>query len=103
MKVVENVHDKGVMVTYVNTHWNHQINLAHLPIPQPVVSSIGSQLQQGVPVLTILDKIRGGDIESLGREHLINPQQIHNIRRHLYLSAIEKCFTLGKGATTARL
>jgi len=30
-----------------------------------------AQLQQGVPVLTILDKIRDGDIESLGHEHLI--------------------------------
>jgi len=45
MKVVENVHDKGVTVTYVDTHWNHQINLAHFPIPQPVVSSIAAQLQ----------------------------------------------------------
>jgi len=87
MKVVENVHDRGVTVTYVDTHRNHQINLAHLPIPQPVVSSIVAQLQQGVPVL---HKIRDGDIESLGREHFINPQQIHNIRRYLNLCTIEK-------------
>jgi len=59
-------------------------------IPQPVVSSIAAQLQQGVPVLTILDKIRDGDIESLGHERLINPLKIHNVRRHLNLCAIEK-------------
>ena len=64
--------------------------MAHLPIPQSARLSIASHLQQGVPMLTILDKICDGESAQLGREHLINPQEIHNIRRQLNLYAVEK-------------
>ena len=90
MKVQQNIHTNKVVVTYVSKHWNHKMQLAHLPIPQSARLSIASHLQQGVPILTILDKIRDGESAQLGREHLINPQEIHNIRRQLNLYAVEK-------------
>ena len=92
MKVKEDILSTEIIVMCISINWNHEMNLAHLPIPKPVVLNIASQLHQGVPVQTILDKIRDGDIDGdcFGHEHLINPQQIYNIRRQLNLRAVEK-------------
>ena len=90
MKVQQNINTNELTVAYVSTHWNHGKELAHLPIPRSVRLKIASQLQQGVPIQGILDRIRDDESDQLGREHLINQQEVRNIRRRLNLYAVEK-------------
>ena len=47
-------------------------------------------MQQGLPIQGILDRIRDAEGAHLHREHLVNQQEIHNIRRQLNLYAVEK-------------
>ena len=47
-------------------------------------------MQQGVSVQGVLDWIRESEGEKLDRQHLVNQQEVHNIRRKLNLKAIEK-------------
>ena len=56
MKVQQDIDTSKVVATYVSAHWNHTKQLRHLPIPHSVRLGIASQLQQGVPILKILDK-----------------------------------------------
>lgn len=79
-----------VTVTYISTHWNHQKQLAHLPVPTSVKLKIASKLQQGVTVQSVLDWIRDGEGDKLGPQHLISSQEVRNIRRRLNIGAIEK-------------
>ena len=90
MKVTENLANGVVTVIYTATHWNHPKQLAHLPIPNTVKLQIAAKLQQGVSVQGVLDWIRESEGEKLGSQHLVNQQEVHNIRRKLNLKAIEK-------------
>lgn len=90
MKVAENLANGVVTVIYTATHWNHPKQLAHLPIPDTVKLQIAAKLQQGVSVQAVLDWIRESEGEKLGRQHLVNQQEVHNIRRKLNLKAVEK-------------
>ena len=44
MKVIQNMDTEEVTVTYISTHWNHQKQLAHLPVPTSVKLKIASKL-----------------------------------------------------------
>lgn len=90
MKVLQDLNTSKVTATYVPIHWNHDKQLSHLPIPYSVRLKIASQLQQGLPIQGILDRIRDAEGAHLHREHLVNQQEIHNIRRQLNLYAVEK-------------
>ena len=63
-----------------------------MKISEDVRSMIAAKLQLGVNIECILDDIRGGISESdgLGREHLINRQDVLNIKRKLNTGSIEK-------------
>ena len=73
---VQNVH-----VVYCNTHYNHENELAHLYIPEPVRMTVASKLQQGVKVDRILDDIRDSVWNDMTCEHLVTRQDILNIKR----------------------
>lgn len=90
MKVIQNMDTEEVTVTYTSTHWNHQKQLAHLPVPTSIKLNIASKLQQGVTIQCVLDWIRDGEGDKLGRQHLVTSQEIRNIRRRLNIGAIER-------------
>ena len=90
MKVCEQTDTGLVSIEYCGNHSGHECRLAHLKIPEDVRSMIAAKLQLGVNIECILDDIRGGISESdgLGREHLINRQDVLNIK--LNIGSIEK-------------
>ena len=45
MEVIQNMGTDEVVVTYISTHWNHQKQLAYLPVPTSVKLKIASKLQ----------------------------------------------------------
>ena len=79
-----------LVVEYCATHHNHDHELAHLPIPKEVAMEISYKLQQGIAMDKILDDIRdeGGTV-TVGRQHLINKQDITNIKRKLNIDGIQ--------------
>lgn len=52
--------------------------------------SIASKLQNGVNVDSVLDKVRESVGDTLGREHLINNKDIHNIEKQFNVDGIKK-------------
>lgn len=90
MKVIQDMDTEEVSVTYISTHWNHQKQLAHLPVPTSIKLKIASKLQQGVTIHCVLDWIQDREGDKLGRQHLITSQEVRNIRRRLNIGVIER-------------
>ena len=76
MKVIQNMDTEEVTVTYISTHWNHQKQLAHLPILTSVKLKIASKLQQGVTIQSVFDWIRDGEGDKLGHQYLMSSQEV---------------------------
>ena len=55
MKVKQDMDTEKLTVTYTSTHWNHQKQLAHLPVPTSIKLNIASRLQQGATIQIVLD------------------------------------------------
>lgn len=72
-------------------HTKHDIELAHLPIPENVRTKIAAKLEAGVNIDRILDDIRD-DIPDgkVNRQQLLKKQDIHNLKRQLNISGIQK-------------
>ena len=79
-----------VHVVYCNTHYNHENEMAHLYIPEPVRMTVASKLQQGVKVDRIIDDIRGSVWNDMTCEHLVTRQDILNIKRQFNIEGIER-------------
>lgn len=75
IKVTEKRDDGNVQVEYCSTH-NHEKKLAHLPIPDDTRKMIAGKLQLGVKIERIMDDIRYRAANGVGRQHLINRQDI---------------------------
>ena len=80
MKVTQQQNGE-VHVVYCNSHYNHENELAHLYIPEPVRMTVASKLQQGAKVDRILDDIRDSVWNDMTCEHLVTRQDILNIKR----------------------
>lgn len=50
MKILQHLNTSKVTVTYLPTHYNHDKQLAHLPIPHLVRLKIALLVQQAVPI-----------------------------------------------------
>ena len=80
-----------VLVEYCSSHCNHKQEIAHLPIPDNIKDMIAAKLQIGVNEDSILDSLRWRCSEKeIGREHLINKQDILNIKQNLNIGSIQK-------------
>ena len=79
-----------VYVEYNSTHINHDIELAHLTVPEDVRLEVASKLQQGVKMDRILDDIRNSVGLSMERKHLVSKQDIHNIQRQYNISGVKR-------------
>ena len=86
-KKQENGH---VFVEFNSTHYNHDIELAHLTLTEDIHLQVPAKLQQGVTIEKILDSIRDTVAEKMERKHLISRQDIHNIKRQYNIDGIER-------------
>ena len=92
MKIQEDTLTGKVIVDYCSTHTGHSMQLCHLPIPDLIKHTISAKLHQGVSVDKILDGIRDDLMtnKSIGREHLIQRQDILNLQKEINLHGITK-------------
>ena len=91
IKVCENLDTKSVSVEYCSTH-THKHELAHLPLSDDVGKVIAGKLQLGVTIERIMDDIRDAvnEKDRLGRDHMVNRQDILNIQNKLNFDCIHK-------------
>ena len=90
--MIDDSNSNEVSVEYCSTHTGHSQQLAHLPIPLTIKNEISAKLHGGVGMDRILDDIRDNIDEQkiLSREHLINKQDISNIKMKLNLENVVK-------------
>ena len=88
LKAVQHLNSGKVSVTYCNTHHNHAIKLAHLRMPQHYKMELAAKLLQGVTMDRILDDIRDGITNRIVRSHLVNRQDLHNLKRQYNIDGI---------------
>ena len=86
MRMSENLQTKRIHVKYCLFHYNHQPRLAFFSIPPAVRQIIASKLKEGVAMDDIRDNIDG----NLNREHLVNRQDIRNIKNQYNIEGIQK-------------
>ncbi len=89
MKVVQDVLSGEVTVKFCATH-NHTIALGHLPIHDDSRMLIARQLQEGVAIEKIFDNIRDNAKGSCTRLHIINRQDVLNIKRQFNIEGVQK-------------
>ena len=87
--IVKLAKDTGhATVNYCATH-SHPIKLSHIKIPTRIrLDNIVAQLQQGVSMEIVLDRIKDNATDELKREHLITPQDLHNIKTQYNIEGI---------------
>ncbi|KAF5293705.1 hypothetical protein FQA39_LY03190 [Lamprigera yunnana] len=69
----------GIDVKYYKTHYGHELNLAHVPLPPEAKNKIASQLLKGIPPTKILNQIRENVDSKFKRIHLCTLKDINNI------------------------
>ena len=90
IKMTKCVTDGTVSIQYCTSH-SHEVNIGHLRLPNDVRVSIATKLQDGIQSDKILDQIRDNvSPKTLGREHLISKQDIHNIEKQFCVDGVQK-------------
>lgn len=77
-----------ISIVVTNTHYGHEMDLAHLKLSQDERVAIGQKLAQGITAERILDDIRNSLSDSLERHHLVTKKDIRNIENALGLHGI---------------
>ncbi len=91
LKASVNVKSGHVTVLYCKTHQNHHTKLAHLRMRENKRQEVASKLQSGVDMDRILDDIRETvNIDGVNRDHLINRQDLHNIKQQYNINGVRK-------------
>ena len=78
-----------VIVDYTSTHYIHNIELAHVSLPNDARLDIASKLQ-GVKMERILDNIRDSVGLQMERKHLVTKQDIHNVKRQYNIDGMQR-------------
>ena len=82
---------KGVVyVKYNSTHYNHELQLGHLPIVSSTRNTIANKLRHGVTPQRILDDIREVSATNISRDHLVNKKDINNIKKQYNIEGIQR-------------
>ena len=89
MKMTKCLANGTISVEYCTNH-THKLEIAHLRIPDNTRVSIASKLQEGVNIDKVLDNIRENVSATLGREHLVNKQDVRNIQKQFNVDGIQK-------------
>ena len=72
------------------THYGHECELQHVWITQKNQREIAAKLQQDVPREHILDTIRNSVGDLILREHLIDDQDIKNIKKSFGIDTVQR-------------
>ena len=78
----------GEVISNCSTHHNHEVNVGHVRLQHDTRMKIAAQLQQGVAITRIVDKIRENTVHGITREHLVTKQDIHNIKNHYNIEGV---------------
>ena len=70
-----------VTAYYCITHYNNTTKLVYIKIPDKVRVMIYKKLEEGVTMEKILDDIRDTVGNSIERKHLVNRQDLHNVKQ----------------------
>lgn len=89
LKATESTESGEVVVEYCDSH-THPIQLGHIPIADDSRMFIAQKLREGVAIDKILDSIRDNIGSTIKRQHLINRQDINNIKRQFNVEGIER-------------
>jgi hypothetical protein len=91
MKVLQDTVTGNVTVEYCSLHNTHEMDIAHIPLPESVKLDIAAKLHQGVAIDRILD-IRECTLKegNYGPEVLLSKQDIQNLQCQLNLQSIIK-------------
>ena len=89
IKVVKHA-DGTVSTISCLTHYGHECELQHVWITQKYQREIAAKLQQRLPRENILDTIRNSVGDQTLREHLINDQDIKNIKKSYGIDTVQR-------------
>ena len=90
MKVVKYFDSGRVVVQCCLGHTGHEKYLGHLKIPDDIRKRIAGKLAKGVNLDKILDEIRDNSEDGINREHVIERQDIWNIKHQHNIELMEK-------------
>ena len=89
IKVIK--HADGTLSTFsCLTHYGHECELQHVWITHKNRREIAAKLQQGVPRENILDTIRNSVGDQVLGEHLIDDQNIKNIKKSFGIDTVQR-------------
>ena len=72
--------DGSITAEIVETHYGHNLELQHVPIPDDKKEEIAAKLQQGISNERIIDDIRNScNDEGIKRHHLLEKKDLRNI------------------------
>lgn len=80
-----------IKVRYQRTHYGHKAEIQHLRMSDKEKISIAEDLERGVPMKTILKRIRTSVAAKLRPMHLAERSSLHNIKRQFSIAAPERC------------
>ena len=90
LRVSQHLLTQKISVQYCPTHYNHDLKLAFLRLPQKMRLDIANKLEQGVCIDRILDDIRDSVDGGIDRQHLITQQDIHKIKYQYNIEGITR-------------
>ena len=72
-------------------HHTHEVELAHLPIPQSTKEMVAAKLADGVTITSIVDSVRINAVSDghLNRKHLLCRQDVHNIQNQYNIEGVK--------------
>ena len=90
---IKQIEDKGGRITaeFVETHYDNNLELQHVPIPDDKKEEIAAKLQQGISNERIIDDIRNiCNDEGIKRNHLLEKKDLQNISSSFGIESARK-------------
>ena len=90
---IKQIEDKGGRITaeFVETHYDNNLELQHVPIPDDKKEEIAAKLQQGISNERIIDDIRNiCNDEGIKRHHLLEKKDLQNISSSFGIESARK-------------
>ncbi|XP_070385051.1 uncharacterized protein [Dermacentor albipictus] len=82
-----------IKVRYQRNHYGHKPEIQHLRMSDKEKASVADNLERGVPMKTILKRMRTSVASKLRPVHLAECSTLHNIKQQFNIAAPERCHT----------
>lgn len=82
-----------IKVRYQRNHYGHKPEIQHLRMSDKEKASVAENLERGVPMKTILKRVRTSVASKLRPVHLAECSTLHNIKQQFNIAAPEHCHT----------